>query len=95
MTPSAHEPAVLADDPFDPARILDPYPFLARLRRCRTRLLARVHGSYAVAGYEEVYEVLTDFETYCSSGRPGPRDIRKDAGWRPPASWNRTRPSTP
>ena len=31
------------------------------------------------------YEVLTDFETYISSGGLGPRDIRKDSGWRPPS----------
>jgi cytochrome P450 len=85
MTAMMHEPAVLADDPFDTANILDPYPFLARLRDAGPVSWLEATGSYAVAGYQEVYEVLTDFETYISSGGLGPRDIRKDSGWRPPS----------
>ncbi|NKX55751.1 cytochrome P450 [Arthrobacter mobilis] len=85
MTAMTHEPAVLADDPFDTANILDPYPFLARLRDAGPVSYLESTGSYAVAGYQEVYEVLTDFETYISSGGLGPRDIRKDSGWRPPS----------
>ena len=50
--------------------------------------------TYAIAGYEEVYEVLTDFETYISSGGLGPRDIRKDEAGARQASWNRIRRST-
>jgi 4-methoxybenzoate monooxygenase (O-demethylating) len=85
LTAMMHEPTVLADDPFDPANILDPYPFLTRLRDAGPVSYLKHSGSYAVAGYQEVYEVLTDFETYISSGGLGPRDIRKDSGWRPPS----------
>ncbi|MFB0833662.1 cytochrome P450 [Arthrobacter halodurans] len=85
MTSTIHDPAVLSEDPFDPAAITDPYPFLARLRDAGAVTWLEATGSYAVAGYEEVYEVLTDFETYISSGGLGPRDIRKDDAWRPPS----------
>jgi cytochrome P450 len=85
MTITSHEPAVITEDPFSPAVITDPYPFLTRLRDAGAVTWLESAGSYAVAGYEEVYEVLTDFETYCSSGGLGPRDIRKDEGWRPPS----------
>lgn len=85
MSTTLHEPAVFTEDPFDPAVIADPYPFLARLREAGSVSYLEATGSYAVAGYEEVYEVLTDFETYSSAGGLGPRDIRKDAAWRPPS----------
>ncbi|MFJ2561928.1 MULTISPECIES: cytochrome P450 [unclassified Streptomyces] len=75
----------LPDDPFSPANIADPCPMLTRLREAGPVTWLEKCGAYAVAGFEEVYEVLTDFETYCSSGGLGPRDIREDAGWRPPS----------
>lgn len=85
MTALTTDPVTIAEDPFDPAHLLDPYPFLARLREAGTVAYLEATGSYAVAGYEEVYEVLTDFETYVSSGGLGPRDIREDSAWRPPS----------
>lgn len=85
MTATMNEPNVVAEDPFDTANILDPYPFLARLRDAGSVSYIESSGSYAVAGYDEVREVLTDFETYISSGGLGPRDIRQDSGWRPPS----------
>lgn len=85
MTVITHDANVLGEDPFDTANLLDPYPFLGRLRDGGAVSYLESAGSYAVAGYQEVYEVLTDFETYISSGGLGPRDIRKDSGWRPPS----------
>ncbi|RCW39660.1 hypothetical protein DFQ14_11536 [Halopolyspora algeriensis] len=75
----------LPDDPFSVANIVDPYPMLTRLRENGPVTWLEKYGVYAVAGFEEVYEVLTDFETYCSSGGLGPHDIRKDEAWRPPS----------
>lgn len=69
---------VFREDPFDVAAIADPYPFLERLRAAGPVSYLEATGSYAISGYEEVYEVLTDFETYSSAGGLGPRDIRKD-----------------
>ena len=85
MSVTTHEANVLGEDPFATATLLDPYPFLGRLRDAGAVSYLESTGSYAVAGYQEVYEVLTDFETYISSGGLGPRDIRKDSGWRPPS----------
>ena len=79
------EPAVFTEDPFGEAALADPYPFLDRLREAGPISYLEATGSYAVVGYEEVYEVLMDFETYISSGGLGPRDIRKDQAWRPPS----------
>lgn len=79
------EPTVLDDDPFSVENIRDPYPLLARLRDAGSVTWLSQYDSYAVAGHEEVYEILTDFETYCSSGGLGPHDIRKDEAWRPPS----------
>lgn len=78
--------APLSDvDPFSRESILDPYPMHDRLRAQGPVVWLEQHGCFAVTGYEEVYEILTDFETYCSSGGLGPKDIRKGAGWRPPS----------
>lgn len=79
------QPTVFQEDPFDVAAISDPYPFLDRLREAGPVSYLEATGSYAVTGYEQVYEVLTDFETYSSAGGLGPRDIRKDEAWRPPS----------
>ncbi len=79
------EPTVFTEDPFTEEAIANPYPFLERLREAGPVSYLEAAGSYAIVGYEEVYEVLTDFETYLSSGGLGPRDIRKDEGWRPPS----------
>jgi len=78
-------PTVFSEDPFHESAITDPYPFLDRLRQAGPVSYLEATGSYAVTGYEEVYEVLTDFETYSSAGGLGPRDIRKDEAWRPPS----------
>lgn len=85
MTATTSEANVLGEDPFATENLLDPYPFLGRLRDAGAVSYLESTGSYAVAGYEEVYEVLTDFETYISSGGLGPRDIRKDESWRLPS----------
>lgn len=76
---------VFTEDPYSESALLDPYPFLDRLAAAGPVSYLEATGIYAITGYEEVYEVLTDFETYVSSGGLGPRDIRKDAGWRPPS----------
>ena len=42
-------------------------------------------GSYAVSGFDEVYEVHTDIETYSSAGGLGPKDIPQEEARRPPS----------
>lgn len=83
-TPSREAP-VLPVDPFSHDSILDPYPMHAALRSAGPVARLEEYDCFAVTGFEEVYEVLTDFETYCSSGGLGPKDIRKQTSWRPPS----------
>lgn len=85
MSLTLHDPQVIAEDPYDPARLLDPYPFLEQLRQAGPVSYLEAVDCYAVASYDAVREVLVDFETYISSGGLGPRDIRQDEGWRPPS----------
>ena len=75
----------LPDDPFTLENISNPYPLHEKLREAGPVVWLEKHGCYAVTRYEWVYEILTDFETYCSSGGLGPKDIRKEAEWRPPS----------
>ncbi|QEE61431.1 cytochrome P450 [Salinibacterium sp. dk2585] len=85
MTKTMIDAMVLDDDPFSIENIQDPHPLLARLRDAGSVTWLSKYNCFAVAGHEEVYEILTDFETYCSSGGLGPHDIREDEGWRPPS----------
>lgn len=75
----------LPDDPFTLENISNPYPLHEKLREAGPVVWLEKHGCYAVTRYEWVYEILTDFESYCSSGGLGPKDIRKEAEWRPPS----------
>lgn len=85
MSTPTIEPVVFSGDPYSEQNLLDPYPFLAALQEAGSVSWLESQQTYAVVGYAEVYEVLTDFETYVSSGGLGPRDIRKDEAWRPPS----------
>ena len=85
MTKTLSEKLVsLPDDPFAVDNIVDPYPLHEKLREAGPVVWLERYGVYAVARYAPVYEILTDFETYCSSGGLGPQDIRKQSEWRPP-----------
>lgn len=75
----------LPDDPYAVENIVDPYPLHEKLREAGPVVWLEKCGVYALARYEPVYEVLADFETFCSSGGLGPQDIRKQDGWRPPS----------
>lgn len=75
----------LPDDPFTIENISNPYPLHEKLREAGPVVWLEKHGCYAVTRYEWVYEILTDFESYCSSGGLGPKDIRTEAEWRPPS----------
>lgn len=72
-------------DPYSVEHITNPYPLIGRIRDAGPVCWLEDIGVYAVGGYEEVWEVLTDFETYSSAGGLGPKDIRKQAAWRPPS----------
>lgn len=85
VTMSPTSAVSLPDDPFTLENISNPYPLHEKLREAGPVVWLEQHGCYAVTRYEWVYEILTDFESYCSSGGLGPKDIRKEAEWRPPS----------
>ncbi|WP_144836380.1 cytochrome P450 [Kocuria rosea] len=85
VTATRPEAVSLPDDPFSVENISNPYPLHEKLREAGPVVWLEKHGCYAVTRYEWVYEILTDFESYCSSGGLGPKDIREEPEWRPPS----------
>lgn len=78
-------PAPVKGDPYSVENITNPYPLIQRIREAGPVCWLEDIGVFAVGGYEEVWEILTDFETFSSAGGLGPKDIRKQAAWRPPS----------
>lgn len=85
MTNTSTQIKILDVDPFSRENILNPYPLLTQLREEGPVTRLAPYGTYAVAGFDEVYEVLTDFETFISGGGLGLKDIREEESWRPPS----------
>lgn len=85
MTNTSIKPKVLDIDPFAIENINNPFPMHDKLREEGPVSFLGSYGTYAVAGFDEVYEVLTDFETYISGGGLGLKDIREEDSWRPPS----------
>jgi 4-methoxybenzoate monooxygenase (O-demethylating) len=76
---------VLNDDPFDPAVLVDPYGFYARMRDAGPVVFLDRYGVWALARHAEVAEALGDWETYSSAAGVGLADFRKEPPWRPPS----------
>lgn len=72
-------------DPFSDAYILDPYPFHAELRDAGPLVWLEKWGVWAVAGYDQVKAVLTDWTNFCSSGGVGLSNFRTERPWRTPS----------
>lgn len=85
MTTTLKEAVVLDDDPYSVENIVDPYPLAHKLLDAGPVVWLSKYNCYAVARFEWVYEILTDFETFISGGGAGPNDIREDPEWRPPS----------
>ncbi|WP_413249523.1 cytochrome P450 [Sinomonas flava] len=77
------EAPILDADPFAPENLVGRYALHETLREAGPVVYLEKYGVYAVTHFDPVREVLMDFETYCSSGGVGPKDIRKQAEWRP------------
>jgi cytochrome P450 len=84
-TVATGQPVPLQDDPFSLENLADPYPLHERLREAGPVVWLEQYQVYAVSRYEHVYDILTDFETFCSGGGLGQVDIRKESEWRPPS----------
>lgn len=86
-TPSQHGAGVphLAIDPFALDYFADPYPEQETLREAGPVVYLDKWNVYGVARYAEVYAVLNDPLTFCSSRGVGLSDFKKEKPWRPPS----------
>ena len=75
----------LAIDPFAMDFFEDPYPAHAIMRETGPVVYLPQWNVYAVARYAEVYAVLNDHATFCSSRGAGLSDFAKETPWRPPS----------
>src|SRR5580692_3869339 len=87
LAPAGNRPAVphLDVDPFSMAFFADPYPTHEALREAGPVVYLDNWNVYAVARYAEVYAVLNDPATFCSSRGVGLSDFKKEKPWRPPS----------
>ena len=69
-------------DPFSRAYLSDPYPFHHELREAGSAVWLEKHSIWVVARYDEVFRVLNDWRTFCSSRGVGMTDFGKH---RPPS----------
>ncbi|NEV76819.1 cytochrome P450 [Rhodopseudomonas sp. BR0C11] len=86
-TPSQHGAGVphLGIDPFALDYFADPYPEQETLREAGPVVYLDKWNVYGVARYAEVYAVLNDPLTFCSSRGVGLSDFKKEKPWRPPS----------
>lgn len=71
-------------DPFEIATLLDPYDLHEQLREAGPVSFIPKYESYAVARYDGVKQVLSDWESFTSTAGAGLSDIRRRDAWRQP-----------
>ena len=72
-------------DPFSLEFFADPFPAHQELREAGPAVWLCRYGVWAVARYEDVHRVLTDWRTFCSSRGIGMSDFSKEKPWRTPS----------
>ncbi|HEX4675693.1 MAG TPA: cytochrome P450 [Steroidobacteraceae bacterium] len=72
-------------DPFSIEFFEDPFPVHASLREAGPVVWLSRYGVWAVARYQEVHAVLSDWRTFCSGRGVGMADFAKEKPWRPPS----------
>ena len=86
MTTAAQTgPPVSHLDPFCDELILDPYAMHAELRDLGAVVRLEKYGVWAMARHVDVYAMLNDWETYCSSAGVGFGNFHTEKPWRPPS----------
>ena len=78
-------PPTLDIDPFSNDFFENPHPFHEILREAGPVVRLNKWGVYGLARYAEVYAVLKDPLTFCSSRGVGLSDFAKESPWRPPS----------
>jgi hypothetical protein len=84
-TASSTDVPSLDVDPFDEARLADPYPLHELLRNTAPVVYLDRYRVWAMARHDEVYSALTDHATFCSSRGAGLTDFHREKPWRPPS----------
>jgi cytochrome P450 len=84
---NGHAPGIpsLDVDPFSMEFLADPHPTHELLREAGPVVHLDKWNVYAVARYAEVWAVLNDPQTFCSSRGAGLSDFAKEKPWRPPS----------
>jgi 4-methoxybenzoate monooxygenase (O-demethylating) len=83
---NAVNPPITSDiDPFSPEFRADPFSFYAELRRLGRVVRLERYGIWAVSHYDDVRQVLTDWEVFSNAGGGGLANYFKQAPWRPPS----------
>ncbi len=72
-------------DPYSTDILADPYPFHHELREAGPVVRLEPHGVWATGRYEQVRDVLTDWQTFMSGAGVGMSDLRAEDSWRPPS----------
>ena len=85
MTATTGAATHLDVDPFALDFFADPFPTHERLREAGPVVYLDKWNVYGVARYAEVYAVLNDPATFCSSRGVGLSDFSKEKPWRPPS----------
>ena len=70
---------------FPTRTLLDPYAMHAELRDLGAVVRLEKYGVWAMARHADVYAMLNDWETYCSSAGVGMGNFHTEKPWRPPS----------
>ena len=76
---------VIDIDPFDEAVLLQPEPFQEAMREAGDFVWLSAYGVYATGRYNQVADILRDWQTYSSEGGVGLANFHKEKPWRPPS----------
>ena len=76
---------IVGFDPFEEAALRDPFPYYEALRQHGPVVKLAPHDCWAAFGFEEVVEILRDWETFSSEAGIGLANYRKVERWRPPS----------
>jgi 4-methoxybenzoate monooxygenase (O-demethylating) len=72
-------------DPFSIEFFEDPHRIHTELREAGPVVWLTRYGVWGVARYQEVHDVLHDWQTFCSSRGVGMSDFAEEKPWRPPS----------
>lgn len=76
---------VFSEDPFSDDVLLNPDSFHEAMRQAGPVVYLEALGIWAMARHEEVYDALTDWQTFQSAAGVGLSNFTKEKPWRPPS----------